>query len=233
MSVVAEIRTVAEELVLTSTLRAVPEMVVEVEREVATDPTRPILFCWAAGGSFDRFESALDDDPSATDVTRLDVVGRGSAANGSDSGDHDDGERRLYRVQATEQATTLYSVYVDLGAALLGLVGGAEGWDAKLRFPTRDALSAFRRHCLDEGIDFSLQRLYGPEPPSAGSDDELTGRQRETLELALEEGYFDVPRKTSLSTLGDELGVSDQAASERIRRGVRSVLADSLGRTAR
>lgn len=228
MSVVAEFRTISEELVLSSTLRAVPEMTVEVEREFATDPARPILFLWAYGGPFDRFESELDTDTSVTNITCLDAVEQGSAIDLS----RYDGEkeRRLYRVQLTDHATTLYPVYVRLGAAMLELVGTDDRWDAKMRFPSRETLSEFRQHCLNEDIDFSLKRLYGPETPAAGTDDDLTDCQREALTLALEYGYFEVPRESPLSTLGSELNVSDQAVSERIRRGVKSVVADSLGR---
>ncbi|WP_158057030.1 helix-turn-helix domain-containing protein [Halorussus halophilus] len=229
MSVVAEFRTVSEELVLSPTLRTVPEITVEVEREFATDPERPILFFWAHGGWFDRFESELHADPSVTDVVRLDVVEDGSAVELSRYDGSGDGECRLYRAQLTDHPVTLYPVYVGLGAAMLELVGSGDRWDAKMRFPSRDALSEFRQHCLDEDVEFSLKRLYGPESSTSGTDDELTDRQREALRLALDHGYFEVPRETPLSALGDELNVSDQAVSERIRRGVRSVVADSLG----
>ncbi len=40
-----------------------------------------------------------------------------------------------------------------------------------------------------------------------------------SLIKAKEMGYYDVPRGISLSELADELGVSHQALSERLRRG--------------
>lgn len=52
----------------------------------------------------------------------------------------------------------------------------------------------------------------------------LTDRQRRTLALAYEKGYFDVPRGTSLTDLATTLSVSEQAVSERIRRGLETVL---------
>ena len=64
-------------------------------------------------------------------------------------------------------------------------------------------------------------------PPSVGGD-ALPRKQAETLRLALETGYFDVPRDVTLQDLADELGVSDQTVSERLRRGIATVVDDAL-----
>lgn len=52
----------------------------------------------------------------------------------------------------------------------------------------------------------------------------LTDRQRECLEVALREGYFDVPRGCTLVDVAAELGVDKSSASETIRRGSARVL---------
>jgi hypothetical protein len=57
----------------------------------------------------------------------------------------------------------------------------------------------------------------------------LTDRQREALRVALETGYFSVPRETSLEDLAKRLDVSDTAASQRLRRGVENLIADRFG----
>jgi predicted DNA binding protein len=57
----------------------------------------------------------------------------------------------------------------------------------------------------------------------------LTDRQRDLLETALRAGYFEVPRETDLGTLSEEFDISEQALSERLRRGVSSVLASTVG----
>ncbi len=57
----------------------------------------------------------------------------------------------------------------------------------------------------------------------------LTDPQHEALRLALEAGYFDVPRETTLSVLASDLEVSSQALSARLRRGQASVLERALG----
>jgi len=63
-------------------------------------------------------------------------------------------------------------------------------------------------------------------PLAATADDLRSGRtdpveyaaQQEALSLAFDRGYFEIPRRVTLVELGDEVGVSDQALSERLRR---------------
>lgn len=56
----------------------------------------------------------------------------------------------------------------------------------------------------------------------------LTPSQQEALAVALEQGYFDVPRTTTLVEIAERLGVSDQAVSERLRRGEKHLLRRAL-----
>ncbi|MDX1748149.1 MAG: helix-turn-helix domain-containing protein, partial [Halobacteriales archaeon] len=63
-------------------------------------------------------------------------------------------------------------------------------------------------------------------PRALGIESSLSADQREALTLALDEGYFDVPRRINLITIADRLGISDSAASQRIRRGLSAVLTD-------
>ncbi|WP_255190899.1 helix-turn-helix domain-containing protein [Natronobeatus ordinarius] len=58
--------------------------------------------------------------------------------------------------------------------------------------------------------------------------DLLTDRQREVLEAALREGYFEVPRECTLEELADDLGIDKSTASGILRRGERRVLAHVL-----
>jgi hypothetical protein len=52
----------------------------------------------------------------------------------------------------------------------------------------------------------------------------LTTDEREALRLALERGYFAVPRETTLVDLASELNRSDVQVSEELRQGVATVL---------
>lgn len=52
----------------------------------------------------------------------------------------------------------------------------------------------------------------------------LTPTQRRTLELAVESGYYQQPRKTDLGSLGDRLDISKSAASQRLRGAERKLV---------
>ena len=56
----------------------------------------------------------------------------------------------------------------------------------------------------------------------------LTDEQQDVLEIAFAKGYFDVPRGITLTDLADEIGISHQALSERLRRGQKSVLENTV-----
>lgn len=51
----------------------------------------------------------------------------------------------------------------------------------------------------------------------------------ELVLTAAEAGYFEVPREVSLAELADREGISDVTASERLRRGIGRLVADSDG----
>jgi predicted DNA binding protein len=58
--------------------------------------------------------------------------------------------------------------------------------------------------------------------------DLLTDRQRECLQVALRQGYFEVPRACTLAELADHLDIDKSTASETIRRGQARVLQEFL-----
>lgn len=69
--------------------------------------------------------------------------------------------------------------------------------------------------------------MYNPSDPDTDVSG-LTPVQRETLTMALERGYFAIPRETNLVELAEELDISDQAVNERVRRGTAKLVASSL-----
>lgn len=123
----------------------------------------------------------------------------------------------------------------ETDAVLLDGVGSDTSWEFQLRFPAHEDMAAFYRRCTDRGISVRLDRVHDPTVPGdLGLDFSLTGTQRETLLTAHESGYFDVPRQTTLVDLAEDLGVSDSAASQRLRRGMNTLVDATLtsaGRT--
>lgn len=64
--------------------------------------------------------------------------------------------------------------------------------------------------------------------PSAAEWQELLGaipaRQRELVTLALDEGYFEIPRETTLEELADEMDITKTTASNHLRKIERSFM---------
>lgn len=104
--------------------------------------------------------------------------------------------------------------------------GSGDEWRFELRFPEHDALSAFRTRCTDADVTLSVARVYQPGQPDAGPRFGMTEHQHEALALAVEMGYYDVPRNCNTIEVAGELGISDQALTERLRRGI-STLAEN------
>lgn len=150
------------------------------------------------------------------------VVAWTSLASGG--GDH------LYRVRvgADRLAVRAYRHALRLDGYLIGARIDAAGWDFRLLFPDRVAVSAFARQCDADGMEPTVQALSDTEECHAGPTYDLTSVQAETLRAAVECGYFDVPRRVTLETLADDLDVSKQAVSERLRRGLSSLLSDTV-----
>lgn len=71
--------------------------------------------------------------------------------------------------------------------------------------------------------------LIGIEGFSPDHPDYLSEEQEMAVRAALEEGYYNVPRKLSLTELADQLGISVSALSERLRRAESQVMALYLG----
>ncbi|ELZ28062.1 DNA-binding protein [Halogeometricum pallidum JCM 14848] len=69
---------------------------------------------------------------------------------------------------------------------------------------------------LPAGVEFTLERLG--EYDAGGLGDVLTDRQSEVLELAVAEGYYDVPRRTTHRELAETLGVAAGTVSEHLQR---------------
>lgn len=202
MPIVAEYTAASRDLPLGPTLRRLPDVAIDVERQFATDPERPIGFFWATYDDFDAFEETLRDDPT---VERFERFG-------------DRRKRALYRIRQSGSGTLdSYRRWVALGAQPLSRRGTEGRWTVRMRFPDRAAFGSYLEYLVDAGVDVHVRRL-SEEFVDTIDDGPLTDPQREALRLAYERGFYEIPRRTTLGDLASELGVSDQAVSERLRR---------------
>ncbi|PSP74723.1 hypothetical protein BRC86_04975 [Halobacteriales archaeon QS_3_64_16] len=119
----------------------------------------------------------------------------------------------------------------DLDVAILEGVGDADRWEFRLRFHTDEAVSAFQASQREQEFSIDVRRVaefVDWEAQSSAEALELTSAQHDALRLAVEEGYFAVPRRTNWIDLGDRLEISSQSLSERLRRAEEKVLGATL-----
>jgi hypothetical protein len=139
-----------------------------------------------------------------------------------------------------EDGEALYALDWDVGdhsffdqikaadASLLGADGDSRRWEFELRFPSHDHLSAFRDGCEEAGIAFTVDAVYNPTTPDVGPHYGLTPAQREALVYAVANGYYSLPRGASTADIAAQFDISDQAATERLRRAVVTLTTNAL-----
>jgi predicted DNA binding protein len=137
-------------------------------------------------------------------------------------------DETLYALDWDIGSDTFLEGILTMGAQVLQATGTATTWEFELRMPSHDALSDFQEYCADADLPIDVKRIYNPTKPDAGPWYGLTGSQREMLALAVEAGYYSIPRQASTQELADEFGISDQAVTERLRRGIDILVTNTL-----
>lgn len=145
------------------------------------------------------------------------------AAVASASALQDRGSSRLYWIDWEARPEGVFAAASRSDVSVKRAIGTELGWGLRLQGHDHDCLASFRDECVAQSIRFTLERLHPPRPATTRGGS-LTESQRESLKLALEEGYYDVPRGTTLELLGESLGVSRQAVSNRLRRGTKRLV---------
>lgn len=198
-------------MALEQTLAAEPDAVIEAERIAAhsTHWTMPCL--WVSGPDAAGVEDLLDADPTVESIVEIERFGR----------------EFHYHVEWSTPVQARIDSYVDMKATILGTRADADGWELQLRFAARKQFDTFREHVNAEGHAFDLLHLTEPGSPRRQVG-ELTPEQRQVLEVAAEEGYFEVPRSVTTRELAEQLDRSHQSLSELLRRGTANLVSASL-----
>lgn len=184
---------------------------VQLERVIPLEDER-VPFVWAAGGSLDQFESGLE----ASDVVaHAEAIARV-------------GENVLYHVEWNTEEETFMNGLDESNGTIMEAHGDSE-WSFTVRFRDHADLTRFHRFYQREEFPVHIERVSSlDEEPVTEYGFGLTPAQRETLTMAVENGYFSIPRETTLDDIADELDISSQAVSERVRRGTETVLRKAM-----
>ena len=210
MSAITTIEADADDFILGGALSTNPGIRVRLERAIPIGKNA-IPYFWVSDDSGDAIDSVLAAEAEIETYTVVDSVG---------------GEK-LVKISWVDREEGLLDMMIAAGATILEAIGRDDRWSIRLRFDDHQDLTAFYRRCVDRGISLDIGEVYNPTTPyDPGLG--ITDVQCETLLCALEMGYFAVPRRTNLTELADELGISDTAVSQRLRRGIAPILKATL-----
>lgn len=208
--IIADITIPANSFALGQVLAEYPDVNMRLERIVPLQSEIIPLF-WVSGSDEAEINATLDEHPQTNVVQSLTTAG----------------DEELYEVRWHSDIDGLIGAMIETDARLLEAEGTADTWEFRLRFPSRDDLSAFNQTVTDGGIPVTLRRLYNPTLPDEDSS-ALSEKQRAAIEQAYRQGYFDVPRDSTAAELADNMEISASAYSQRLRRGLATLVEQTL-----
>ena len=211
MSVITEVRILSDDFDLGQILSLDGASAIELETLVPSGEVTVPLF-WVYEPVQDGFLDTVERYPTVNSVTEMDVFE----------------DRTLFRLEWDASQDRLFQCILNNQGQILSATGTPEGWHFELRFPNREAMSQYQTCCEDAHITSELVRVYNPTDPGAGPWYGLSEPQREALMLAVRMGYYDIPRGCTTEELADELGISDQAVTERLRRAIGAFVRHTL-----
>ena len=211
MSVIAELRVPSADFELGRILYVEGVTSIELESLVPVDNATVPLF-WIHNVTRDSFVDAVKRHPAVNNASEVDVFE----------------DRTLFTLDWDANQDHVFRGISENDGQLLSATGTPNKWEFELRFPDHDALSEFTTHCNDAQISLEVTRVYNPAKPDAGPWYGLTEPQLEAISLAVRKGYYDIPRGCTTKELGDELGISDQAVTERLRRAIVALVTYTL-----
>ncbi|RKD98157.1 helix-turn-helix domain-containing protein [Halopiger aswanensis] len=212
--------------ILSETLSTAPDAIVTWEQSDLTADGDHRMLVWVDGDddALEAFDDALEADSTVAEPLR--VV--------------DFGDRRLYHLELTCEGhrDSVYPTVIEGSGVLRDVTATAEGWFFRVAFPSAETFGRFHEFFIERDLDVEVRQLYDESDGAGDSNDNpnstpptqfgLTASQRETLVAAVDAGYLDIPRSCSLAELADRFDISSNAASERFRRGVRTLIENTI-----
>ncbi|WP_254538064.1 helix-turn-helix domain-containing protein [Halomarina litorea] len=208
MSVAVELAVPGDSFELGEVLTAMEGVSIEIERVVPVRE-RIIPYVWALGDERD-VEAAFVSLPSVESVRRIAEIDQWG----------------LYEVRWHYPINGLVASLAEADAAVVSFVSRNDEWYLDLRFPSREDVTAFYEQCQSNDIPVAISRISDSPGPTAQSN--LTDKQYDALLAAYESGYFDIPRRITLTDLAEDMDISTQALSQRLRRGNKALVEESL-----
>lgn len=203
MSVIVEFTIPADNFELGSALCVEPGTTIKLETLVPLGK-EPIPLFRVQGPSNDTFLKAVNRHPSVEAATKVDGFK----------------DQTLFKLEWDSSTDMLINGIKTWDGGIHSAIGRVNDWEFKLRFLTHEQLSSFSSYCRDSDMNLSVNRLYQPSEYECAPSNHLTDPQEEALKKAVEQGYYSIPRGCSTKSLGEDLDISDQAVTERLRRAI-------------
>ena len=211
MSVITEFQISSTDFELGRILQVKRASSIELETLVPVGDVTVPLF-WVRNSTRESFVETVNSHPTVNDAAKIDEFE----------------DRTLFTLDWNAAEDKVFRGLAEYDGHLLTAIGNSDIWRFEVRFVGHESFSEFTTYCESESIDLEVTRVYNPTKPDAGPWYGLTEPQREALDLAVSEGYYDIPRGCTTKELAAELGISDQAVTERLRRAIVSFVSNTL-----
>ena len=198
-----------------SVFESIPGLTAKHEEAYDTAEGLDILYCIGTEADWDEVDAAFREDPTVADAKSL----------------TDGDEHRAYQIRLTDEGRTVigYDLWCEYNLSLLEAIGSRDGWEIHAKFPSKREVSGFHEHLRDVGVQTEIQAVYDDTGLADGELGlNISSEQREALLAAYNGGYFDVPRSATQSEIADSFGISPPAFGERVRRGVRNIVEQTI-----
>lgn len=207
MTSIADIEFSADGTGLGELFEAVPSLTCEMESVIASSGHG----LWLSGPSQDEIEDAL---------TNASTIGDYSLINSDDG-------RWLYDIEFEPDTVDVFETVLEEGGTVLSASASNGTWLLSIRVVDRENVSSLYDRLVENDVTPTIVRLFDLAEESH-TQCGLTARQYETLVAAIDHGYFEIPREVSMQELSEELDISHQALSERLRRAYRALVTSEL-----
>jgi len=211
MSIEASFTIQRAEFPLNTVFRQLDDATIELERVVPTG-TAVAPYFWISADDIGGLTPDLSADDGVDEVTVIDQAD----------------EQMFVCVDWNLDHESVLTAVVNTDVTLLSGIGDHERWTFAVRASEQQQLSEFQTYCSEYEIPIELTELHTISTLRSDQGFDLTDGQREALVMAYSRGYFDSPRDATQDDLAEELGVTRQAVSSRLQRGIRRLVAGTV-----
>lgn len=211
MAIEASFTIEQENFPLSAVFEQLTDVTIELDRVVPTGEA-VIPYFWISAADTDKLTTNLSADIGINQVKIIDRL-----------------EQQMFvRIDWNLNYESVLTAIVNTEVNLLSGIGKNDRWTFEVRANEQQELSDFQTYCREHDIPINLTELHAISSLKSDREYDLTEGQRKALVLAYSRGYFDSPRDATQEDLTDELGITRQAVSSRLHRGLRRLVASTL-----